>query len=50
MEAKHGREIQQLSVFPEEREVLFAPGTRFQVLDSTADESGTTTIYMDEVD
>lgn len=44
-----GRDISSFSVFPEEQEILFPPGTRFYILDKTFDPlTGRTVIRMVE--
>jgi hypothetical protein len=45
--SKKGRSMKQISMLPEEEEVLFEPKTKFNVLDVKT-ESGRTLIYMDE--
>lgn len=46
--SRDGRDVQSVSGVRVEKEVLFRPYTKYQVLDKTT-ENGVTTIYLDEV-
>jgi hypothetical protein len=51
IESSYGAEVENISKFPEEQEVLFAPGTYFQVIDIklNADDSQKPIIMMKEL-
>lgn len=46
--SKSGRNIESVSKFPDEKEVLFAPQTEFKIIKSS-NEDGVLTFYLDEV-
>ena len=50
IESLHGKRIQSWSAFPGEREVLFAAGTRFRVLQVEQHGGGRYTVYLREVE
>jgi ADP-ribosyltransferase exoenzyme len=47
--SRHGKDVSQVSASPKEREVLFPPGTKFQVVHIKRGLSGLTKIYMREL-
>jgi hypothetical protein len=47
IQSRTGRSVQNLSSYPKEEEVLFAPDTQFRVLQ--IEQGDTTTIYMEEI-
>ncbi len=48
IQSKHGKEVENISYYGGEAEVLFKSGTKFKVLNRT-DGAGSTTIYLEEV-
>lgn len=50
IKSQHGKDVSQIALYSEEKEVLFPPNTQFKVFDIRKNPStGITTIYMDEV-
>ncbi|NEO85306.1 MAG: hypothetical protein F6J87_13815 [Spirulina sp. SIO3F2] len=48
--SKNGKEIKNYSQYPNEKEVVFPPGTKFKVLEKTTDKDGNVHIKMVEVE
>ncbi len=47
--SKNGKQIEKLSIFPHEKEILFKEGTKFKILNVYKDSDGFNRIEMEEI-